>query len=634
MISTNIVSISTNYYPKSEVEWDIYENGAFTSSNCNGVGNLFPTKSGLYSRHGTLRVGINNYLDTKATKPFNVDSYLGRPLVAIAPPATGGTAKQFVSCPRILDPTNPQTARFASVSFTAQSAYKLVVNAKPRMAQHPTADVSYFSFDITVNTGSTAIGAYFYIGATKCPSASASVKKVTVLGDKLHTTAFALGGMSSTMQVPFSPVDMAGRSLVLIIPVSGQALSDTTYVACDDWLDANLMSNTNYDRTVAPHTVTLNNDKIKGTISFQQVSTTDVIITTKINYMDTAAFPNGALWHIHEFGGVTNQLSCGATVTGGHWDPNFDGMTSPKEVGNLSGRYGKLVLSKEGNGVAFLDSFFIYKTTGARGIIGRSVVVHKSDAAAGNPRVACNDIVSGTPVTPATTSVFIPADFKLGTCDSAKTVLLAPRFVQIPGATMGSLQFNLDTTDCAAYVGAHMYIGLTGCSTTKPSNMYNGPIDRLKAGVNKFMSSGMQPDVALEARSLVFAKDDGSMLSCFNLARLDGGVPEVTFGTKVETGIATGIITMQEINDGNVLVTSNVYPGYTDFKEDWVSTTYDVTAAIITNAIPADKSCNFDTDLTLFNPTNATTDADVVGNLYARHGLYEKNAEVCVWNIS
>ena len=622
MITTNISLINADYYGDN-VEWDIYENGAFTSTSCSNAGALWSSaKNGLYARHGTLRVGLNYLIDRKATNPYDADSYLGRPLVTTVKPA--GADKTYVSCPRILDTTDPRTSKFASASFS-DATMNVGFYVAPRISQAPMTDLSLFETKFSVNPESPLIGSNLYIGDAPCSSSA-----IKAIGNKLNANTLAAGEYTISTMIAQSVVDLAGRSLVFI--------ADGKSPVCADWANADGIATTTYDNNAEKHVVTLDNAYVKGTITFQQVANTIVKITTSIKALNASEFPNGALWHIHEFGGVTDQVACGPGVTGNHWDPTFKGQSSADEVGNLSGRFGKLILSSNGGSVSYLDNNLIQNVYGARGIVGRSIVVHKSDAAASNPRRACSDIVPGFDVTPKSTSVLVPKDFSItttdNTCNSTATIW-TPRITTIPGATTSVLQFDFDFATCPGMIGNSLFIGRTKCNTgaaktVAPENFLNGPIFRFQtlATSNKFIDLGFVPDVALQGRSMYITKDDGTLVHCNDLIRLDGKETAREFtGDAVATGIATGVVSMQKVENG-VLVSSNVFPGYTDIVADSTNVVFDVTAAIITNAIPADKSCNFDTDLTLFNPTQASKDADIVGNFYARHGLYEKNAEV------
>jgi Cu/Zn superoxide dismutase len=168
-------------------------------------------------------------------------------------------------------------------------------------------------------------------------------------------------------------------------------------------------------------------DDVRGTITFTQgQKTIDVDISSL-----SERLIGKALWHIHEFPARSSQTDCGAAVTGGHYDPSFMGMASDEEVGNLSGRHGSLALGS----ASFTDS--IFAATTASDIVGRSIVVHL-DNGADNPRVACATI--GT--TPAVALTSSPGTVT----ESHISFSLAPRIVQVPGATSSAIQFSVEYT--------------------------------------------------------------------------------------------------------------------------------------------------------------------------------------------
>ena len=130
--------------------------------------------------------------------------------------------------------------------------------------------------------------------------------------------------------------------------------------------------------------VTFMNDGVSGEISFKQDSAFHPVFVTET----LSGLHDGAgSFHIHEFPVpprmFLDDAVCGQT--GGHFNPyNKDKSSSPPpgegssdqyEVGDLSGKYGDLKLKERVNG-SFVDpSLSLY---GARSIIGRSVVIHKS----------------------------------------------------------------------------------------------------------------------------------------------------------------------------------------------------------------------------------------------------------------
>nr|ALK82329.1 copper/zinc superoxide dismutase [Pinctada fucata] len=104
-------------------------------------------------------------------------------------------------------------------------------------------------------------------------------------------------------------------------------------------------------------------------------------------------------FHVHEFpvDPTSNFPPCSPKAVGGHFNP-FDvnikqsppagtGTHDQYEVGDLSGKYGKLLTGKNFVEVSGLDNFLPVR--GQLSIAGRSIVIHKSDSS----RWVCGNIV-------------------------------------------------------------------------------------------------------------------------------------------------------------------------------------------------------------------------------------------------
>lgn len=156
-------------------------------------------------------------------------------------------------------------------------------------------------------------------------------------------------------------------------------------------------TNPQFDSTNAPY----------GSVTFESKAGLVDISTTLFTTTD---FGKG--WHVHENPKPANGDCAG---TGGHWNPRAVNATNnpayaPKcatspadcEVGDLWGRMGALTATLKKT-----DKFV--KVTGPESIIGKSLVIHKTDGT----RWACCDIKAGaappTPVpTPAPTPTPVP----------------------------------------------------------------------------------------------------------------------------------------------------------------------------------------------------------------------------------
>lgn len=132
---------------------------------------------------------------------------------------------------------------------------------------------------------------------------------------------------------------------------------------------------------------------VVGTITFARLENG----STQINTSFTSGNFSG--WHVHNFpADYTDDpaVRCQNSGTGPHYDPNSRnqggnyttdcaGNSSLCEAGDLSGKFGALQLGEN----SFIDNDPLLQLTGQYGIIGRSVVIHKS----GGARIACANII-------------------------------------------------------------------------------------------------------------------------------------------------------------------------------------------------------------------------------------------------
>ncbi|XP_002734284.1 uncharacterized protein LOC100377119, partial [Saccoglossus kowalevskii] len=125
-----------------------------------------------------------------------------------------------------------------------------------------------------------------------------------------------------------------------------------------------------------------NSDGVTGTISFSQSSSLHpTLVEVNLNNLQNQAHT----YHVHEFPvphrKTTDDSLCNSYSVGGHWNP-YNVVDSPAtgtndqyEIGDLSGKYGTI------SGTSFSGSYIDFNLPlfGQNSIIGRSIVIHKSD---------------------------------------------------------------------------------------------------------------------------------------------------------------------------------------------------------------------------------------------------------------
>ena len=100
------------------------------------------------------------------------------------------------------------------------------------------------------------------------------------------------------------------------------------------------------------------------------------------------ASADGYAWHVHvgpRGDGTDTAVACGAAATGGHYDPECFGSSSPAGIGELKHRHGPLTPDMV-DGTTWIDSHLPLR--GDNSIVGRSIVIHDATGA----RVACATI--------------------------------------------------------------------------------------------------------------------------------------------------------------------------------------------------------------------------------------------------
>lgn len=140
----------------------------------------------------------------------------------------------------------------------------------------------------------------------------------------------------------------------------------------------------------------MNMGGIKGYFRFQQASPFD-LTQVEVNLTN---LNNVGPYHVHLFPvSSVRSTPCSNDNVGGHWNPfmiNTSAPTYPRmpgsthdmyEVGDLSGKHGSLV-NKSGFYATFTD--FNLPLFGQNSIVGRSVVIHKSDGT--STRFVCTSI--------------------------------------------------------------------------------------------------------------------------------------------------------------------------------------------------------------------------------------------------
>jgi len=118
---------------------------------------------------------------------------------------------------------------------------------------------------------------------------------------------------------------------------------------------------------------------IKGFIHLQSLDTGDIFVSFKIQDPQSKFAPTGNQIHIHQYGINNEETSCGAPVTGLHYNPVLN-------YGELSGYYGYFTpetLMTFTFTITHDVEFF-----GEYGILGRSLVLHHSDGT----RLGCCNI--------------------------------------------------------------------------------------------------------------------------------------------------------------------------------------------------------------------------------------------------
>ncbi|XP_030053408.1 uncharacterized protein LOC115466359 [Microcaecilia unicolor] len=161
----------------------------------------------------------------------------------------------------------------------------------------------------------------------------------------------------------------------------------------DQWLCAEVRELLPIDATAV-----INMKGTKGSFHFRQISPFDPTqLVVKLENLSN----NISYFHVHQYPVRLRKFAkenlCSESNTGGHWNPfsiNISASTYPKalagthdqyELGDLSGRYGSL------QGLKNFQSTYIdwnLPLFGRNSIIGRSIVIHKSD----NSRILCGNI--------------------------------------------------------------------------------------------------------------------------------------------------------------------------------------------------------------------------------------------------
>ena len=131
-------------------------------------------------------------------------------------------------------------------------------------------------------------------------------------------------------------------------------------------------------------------NKVSGIVRFQEVSTGVRVVA------DIAGLTPGKHgFHIHEYGDCSAD---DATSAGGHFNPDKMPHSSPASMERHAGDLGNIEADSNGNAhLDYIDAKI--SLTGARSIIGRSVVVHEKEddlktqpTGAAGARVACGVI--------------------------------------------------------------------------------------------------------------------------------------------------------------------------------------------------------------------------------------------------
>lgn len=146
---------------------------------------------------------------------------------------------------------------------------------------------------------------------------------------------------------------------------------------------------------------------VTGTITFRQMkglAGTETSIFLELRRTDGQSTTEGHQWHVHENATGADDASerCGATMTGGHFNPliadldNYVPCSSGSddkacEVGDLFAKHGPLVLAA---GVGGVRRFYVdvqLPLTGSNSIVDRSIVIHS--VGGGTARIACATVV-------------------------------------------------------------------------------------------------------------------------------------------------------------------------------------------------------------------------------------------------
>jgi superoxide dismutase, Cu-Zn family len=114
--------------------------------------------------------------------------------------------------------------------------------------------------------------------------------------------------------------------------------------------------------------VTLNGDKVKGTVTLTQEADSDTVIAWNITGLDASAQRG---FHIHTAG----DLSKGCASAGGHYNPFSKDHGAPSDEVRHVGDLGNIKSDAAGNAVGKTEDPLV-KLWGPTSVIGRAIVVH------------------------------------------------------------------------------------------------------------------------------------------------------------------------------------------------------------------------------------------------------------------
>ena len=145
-----------------------------------------------------------------------------------------------------------------------------------------------------------------------------------------------------------------------------------------------------------------NENGVSGSIEFYQYSPFDPTVVT-VNLSRLRSIAGGYHVHAYSVGPGSSPGRCANKYTGGHWNPHGimqSGKTSDQfEIGDLSGKFGYLTGQGDFNGMYVDPNVPLF---GPYSILGRSVVIHQSDA--DGTRWVCSDIQRISRVVQVTTT--------------------------------------------------------------------------------------------------------------------------------------------------------------------------------------------------------------------------------------